>query len=66
WYDVVERLLVPGEKFHRFVWHDRKAWWQQEQGILAYYILTGCLNEPEYQRLARESAAFYNAWCLDL
>lgn len=66
WYDVVERLLEPGEKFHRFVWHDRKAWWQQEQAILAYYILTGCLQEPEYRRLAQESAAFYNAWFLDL
>jgi hypothetical protein len=39
WYDVVERVLGPGEKFHRFAWHDRKAWWQQEQGILAYLIL---------------------------
>lgn len=66
WYDVVERLLGPGEKFHRFVWHDRKAWWQQEQAILAYYILTGCLQEPEYRRLAQEAAAFYNAWFLDL
>lgn len=65
WYDVVERTLGEGEEFHRFVWHDRKAWWQQEQGILAYYILTGCLKKPEYHRLARESAAFYNAFFLD-
>ncbi|MDX1976786.1 MAG: AGE family epimerase/isomerase [Pseudanabaenaceae cyanobacterium bins.68] len=65
WYDVVERTLGEGEKFHRFVWHDRKAWWQQEQAILAYYILTGCLGKPEYHRLARESAAFYNAFFLD-
>ncbi|WP_338076316.1 N-acyl-D-glucosamine 2-epimerase [Chlorogloeopsis fritschii] len=36
WYDMVERVLAPGQKFHRLVWHDRKAWWQQEQGILAY------------------------------
>lgn len=65
WYDVVERLLGPGEKFHRFAWHDRKAWWQQEQAILAYLILHGTLKDPEYLRLARESAAFYNAWFLD-
>jgi mannose/cellobiose epimerase-like protein (N-acyl-D-glucosamine 2-epimerase family) len=66
WYDVVERTLAEGEETHRFVWHDRKAWWQQEQAILAYYILTGCLeNKPEYHRLARESAAFYNAFFLD-
>ncbi|HRX59764.1 MAG TPA: N-acyl-D-glucosamine 2-epimerase [Candidatus Competibacter sp.] len=65
WYDVVERVLGPGEKFHRFAWHDRKAWWQQEQGILAYLILHGVLKDPEHLRIARESAAFYNAWFLD-
>ncbi|MDD5198503.1 MAG: AGE family epimerase/isomerase [Terrimicrobiaceae bacterium] len=65
WYDVVERLVAPGEKFHRFAWHDRKAWWQQEQGILAYLILAGMLGKPEYLRLARESSAFYNAFFLD-
>ncbi|MBD2211668.1 AGE family epimerase/isomerase [Nostoc linckia FACHB-104] len=66
WYDVVERLLGEGEKYYRFVWHDRKAWWQQEQAILAYLILTGIVGNKEYHRLARESAAFYNAWFLDL
>jgi mannose/cellobiose epimerase-like protein (N-acyl-D-glucosamine 2-epimerase family) len=65
WYDVVERIREPDQQFHRFVWHDRKAWWQQEQAILAYLILGGSLQEPEYLRLARESAAFYNAWFLD-
>jgi anti-anti-sigma factor len=65
WYDVVERTLKPGEKQHRLVWHDRKAWWQQEQSILAYMILAGSLSNPEYHKLARESAAFYNAWFLD-
>ncbi len=66
WYDVVERTLAEGEEHHRFVWHDRKAWWQQEQAILAYQILAGILDNKEYHRLARESAAFYNAWFLDL
>ena len=65
WYDVVERILGPDEKFHRFGWHDRKAWWQQEQGILAYLILHGVLKDPEHLRIARESSAFYNAWFLD-
>ncbi|MDJ0745108.1 MAG: AGE family epimerase/isomerase [Xenococcaceae cyanobacterium MO_167.B27] len=65
WYDVVERVLGAGEEIHRFVWHDRKAWWQQEQAILAYLILAGCLDRDEYRRFARESAAFYNAWFLD-
>ena len=65
WYDVVERERAPGEEWHRFSWHDRKAWWQQEQAILAYLILHGCLGDPEHLRLARQSAAFYNSWFLD-
>jgi mannose/cellobiose epimerase-like protein (N-acyl-D-glucosamine 2-epimerase family) len=65
-YDVVERILEKGQKFHRYVWHDRKPWWQQEQMILAYFILAGVLHEDKYHRLAREAAAFYNAWFLDL
>ncbi|GAX38299.1 AGE family epimerase/isomerase [Nodularia sp. NIES-3585] len=65
WYDVVERTVESEQNINRFVWHDRKAWWQQEQAILAYLILTGSLDKPEYQRFARESAAFYNAWFLD-
>ena len=65
WYDVMERVLRGNEEVHRFAFHDRKAWWQQEQGILAYLILRGVLGDQEYQRLARESAAFYNAFFLD-
>lgn len=66
WYDVVERVLEPGQKFHRYAWHDRKAWWQQEQGILAYLILQGHIpSNPEYKKYADESAAFYNAFFLD-
>lgn len=65
WYDVVERVLGEGEEAYRFVWHDRKAWWQQEQSILAYFILAGALKNEDYHRFAREAAAFYNAWFLD-
>lgn len=65
WYDVMERTRKQGEQWHRFAFHDRKAWWQQEQGILAYLILGGVLGDSEYLRLARESAAFYNAFFLD-
>ncbi|KST65724.1 AGE family epimerase/isomerase [Mastigocoleus testarum] len=65
WYDVLERILEPEQEVHHFVWHDRKAWWQQEQPILAYLILTGSLDNPEYRRLSREATAFYNAWFLD-
>lgn len=65
WYDVVERTLGPGERVHRYVWHDRKAWWQQEQAILAYLILHGSLGDAEYQKHAREASAYYNAFFLD-
>ncbi|OGT03043.1 MAG: N-acyl-D-glucosamine 2-epimerase [Gallionellales bacterium RIFCSPLOWO2_12_FULL_59_22] len=65
WYDVVDRELKEGQTTHRFAFHDRKAWWQQEQGILAYMIMAGSLKAPEYLKYARESAAFYNAFFLD-
>lgn len=65
WYDVMERHKAEGEEWHRYVWHDRKAWWQQEQAILAYLIMHGSLKDPEYLRLARESVAFYNAFFPD-
>ena len=65
WYDVMERSLGPGEERYRFAFHDRKAWWQQEQGILAYLILAGVLGDEKYLRLGRESSAFYNAFFLD-
>lgn len=65
WYDVMERKLGAGEETHRFAWHDRKAWWQQEQAILAYQILYGTLKDPQYLKYARESSAFYNSFFLD-
>jgi mannose/cellobiose epimerase-like protein (N-acyl-D-glucosamine 2-epimerase family) len=65
WYDVVERVEKVG-KFYKYVWHDRKAWWQQEQGILAYYIMAGVYNSnSDFLRYAREGNSFYNAWFLD-
>jgi mannose/cellobiose epimerase-like protein (N-acyl-D-glucosamine 2-epimerase family) len=65
WYDVMERVLRGDEEVNRFAFHDRKAWWQQEQGILAYLILHGVLGDEEYLKLGRESSAFYNAFFLD-
>ena len=64
WYDVVERVNKTNGH-HQFVWHDRKAWWQQEQAILAYMILHGIMGKEEYEKHAREAAAFYNAFFLD-
>lgn len=65
WYDVMERDLRPGEHWHRLAWHDRKAWWQQEQAILAYLILSGVLGDEDYLDEARRASAFYNAFFLD-
>lgn len=65
WYDVMERAKGEGQEWHRFAFHDRKAWWQQEQGILAYLIMNGILKDDEYLRIARESTSFYNAFFLD-
>jgi mannose/cellobiose epimerase-like protein (N-acyl-D-glucosamine 2-epimerase family) len=68
WYDVVQRLPQGGR--HDFVWHDRKAWWQQEQAILAYLVHAGHYGAvgadgTPYLRHAREAAGFYNAFFLD-
>jgi mannose/cellobiose epimerase-like protein (N-acyl-D-glucosamine 2-epimerase family) len=65
WYDVVERVADPDSGSHRFAWLDRKAWWQQEQAVLAYLILAGNTGGEEYLRQARQAAAFYNAFFLD-
>ncbi|MFH8386534.1 AGE family epimerase/isomerase [Kitasatospora sp. NPDC018058] len=65
WYDVVERILADGQEHHRFAWHDRKAWWQQEQAILAYLILHGITGRKDFLRDARHAEAFYNAYFLD-
>jgi mannose/cellobiose epimerase-like protein (N-acyl-D-glucosamine 2-epimerase family) len=65
WYDVMERLKGPGQEWHRFAFHNRKAWWQQEQGILAYLILHGVLGDEKFLCTARASSAFYNAFFLD-
>jgi mannose/cellobiose epimerase-like protein (N-acyl-D-glucosamine 2-epimerase family) len=65
WYDVVDRIVRKDEEMPRFAWHDRKAWWQQEQGILAYQILYGILKKKEYLKYGREGTAFYNTYFLD-
>ena len=65
WYDVMDREKAEDHEWYRFTWHDRKAWWQQEQAILAFLILAGVLGDEEYRKEARYAAAFYNAWFLD-
>ena len=62
----MERDKAEGQEWYRFTWHDRKAWWQQEQAILAYLILA---RHPRRRRVPASrrgyAAAFYNAWFLD-
>ncbi|GGY27211.1 AGE family epimerase/isomerase [Streptomyces omiyaensis] len=65
WYDVVERVKADGEDRFRFTWHDRKAWWQQEQAILAYLILHGHTRREDFRTEARDAQSFYNAFFLD-
>jgi mannose/cellobiose epimerase-like protein (N-acyl-D-glucosamine 2-epimerase family) len=65
WYDMMERALEEGQEWFRFCFHDRKAWWQQEQSILAYLILAGTQDPDRYLPHARNASAFYNAWFLD-
>lgn len=68
WYDVVERHPKNGMPID-FTWHNRKAWWQQEQAILAYLNLAGTVSDErkkeKYLQLARESIAFWNLAFLD-
>lgn len=67
WFDVVERQPKNGMPID-FTWHNRKAWWQQEQAILAYLILAGSAGKDkreQYLTLARESIAFWNMSFLD-
>ena len=65
WYDVIERLPDPVTGRYELVWHDRKAWWQQEQGILANYILFAETGERKYLDSARAGAGFFNQSFLD-
>ena len=63
-FDAVERHPGNGMTF-QFAWGSTKDFWQQEQGILAYLILYGQTNDPEYLKAAREMMAFWNLFFLD-
>lgn len=65
WYDVMERSKPEGQDGYSYAFHDRKAWWQQEQALLAYQVLYGTTGKPEYLQKARETAAFWNLAFLD-
>lgn len=68
-FDAVERNPKNGMPIE-FPWNNTKDFWQQEQAILAYFILYGCSNEDkdqrnEYLQLAQETASFWNLFFLD-
>lgn len=69
-FDTLERNPQNGMPLD-FPWFNTKDFWQQEQALLAYLILHGCSQEShdqkqDYLRLARETAAFWNLFFLDL
>ena len=64
WYDVIERVPDANGRYEH-AWHDRKAWWQQEQGILANYILFAETGEAKYLNSARAGSGFFNLAFLD-
>jgi hypothetical protein len=68
-FDAVERH-PKDDHFLEFPWSNTKDFWQQEQGILAYLILSGCTNtdrdqKRDYLQLARELEAYWNLFFLD-
>lgn len=63
-YDCVERHPKNGFQ-QQFTWRNTKDFWQQEQGILAYYILYGHTHNTAYLDHARDMASFWNVFFLD-
>lgn len=63
-FDALERN-PKGDMPTEFSWSTTKDFWQQEQAVLAYYIMSGiggdAKESQEFLRLARLCAAF---WCL--
>ena len=50
---------------YELVWHDRKAWWQQEQGILCQLRSVRHHGDARYLETARAGSTFYNASFVD-
>jgi len=63
-FDAVERNPSNGMPLE-FVWGNTKDFWQQEQGILAYYSLFNYTGDSSYLDLARDMSAFWNMFFLD-
>jgi hypothetical protein len=70
-YDALERNPTNGMP-SEFAWETTKDFWQQEQAILAYYILSGIPNEYQTQKddkrfleFARYCTMFWNVFFID-
>lgn len=71
-FDAVERHPKNGMPI-QFAWDSTKDFWQQEQAILAYYIMHGIEprpdekvpSDPSFLELARTCSAFWNMFFID-
>lgn len=64
-FDALEREPGTGMPTE-FTWEPTKDFWQQEQAILAYYIMYGLDGkDARFLELARSCAAFWNLYFLD-
>jgi len=64
-FDALERKPAAGLATD-FAWEPTKDFWQQEQAILAYYIMYGREGgNPRFLELARHCAAFWNLYFVD-
>ncbi len=69
-FDAVERHPQNGMPI-QFAWESTKDFWQQEQAILAYYIMHGIQPpakddpDPAFLDLARACSAFWNLFFID-
>lgn len=67
-FDAIERIPGNGMPIE-FAWETTKDFWQQEQAILAYYIMSGISPDEEdsarFLELGRYCAAFWNLYFVD-
>jgi mannose/cellobiose epimerase-like protein (N-acyl-D-glucosamine 2-epimerase family) len=70
-YDAVERAPTDKAIPVQLAWQNTKDFWQQEQGILAYLIMYGHMENSDaaaanrFLALARELSAVWNLYFLD-
>jgi mannose/cellobiose epimerase-like protein (N-acyl-D-glucosamine 2-epimerase family) len=68
-FDALERFPTNGLPT-QFAWSSTKDFWQQEQAILAYYIMQGiggddAREKADFLQLARFCSAFWNLFFID-